>query len=123
MTTTFEYVDISGRNRYRKWFSALSNVAAVKVAIAIYRMTSGNTAGLKSLGHGLAEWRIDWGPGLRIYVHQDGASLIVLLGGSDKSQQNEEILRARAMLKEYKHRKKAGVIACTNATQGDKTWL
>ena len=85
----------------------LAAPAAAKTASAVARMAAGNTSNLKGISAGLAEWRIDWGPGLRIYVHQDGADLILLLGGSDKSGQASQIKAAAALLAEYKQRKKA----------------
>jgi putative addiction module killer protein len=100
-----EYVALDGRNRYREWFNDLSPYAAAKVATAVVRMASGNTSGLKSLGSALFEWRIDWGPGLRIYVLQEGKSLIVLFGGGDKSDQRAQIEAATNLVVEYKRRK------------------
>jgi putative addiction module killer protein len=76
------------------------------VAAISARLATGNTSGLKSLGGGLAEWRLDWGPGLRIYVHQDGDELILLLGGSDKGDQQQAIAQARKLVAEYKMLKK-----------------
>ena len=102
-----EYLTADGRNHYRDWFMGLAAPAAAKIAGAVARMAAGNTSNLKSISAGLAEWRIDWGPGLRIYVHQDGADLILLLGGSDKSGQTSQIKAAAALLAEYKQRKKA----------------
>lgn len=101
-----EYIDKDGRNAYAAWFRELSPVAAAKAATATARMAAGNTSGLKGLGDGLAEWRIDWGPGLRLYVHQEGDQLIVLMGGSDKGDQAREIARAKELVAEYKQRKK-----------------
>lgn len=74
-------------------------------------MAAGSTSGLKGIGKGLAEWRIDWGPGIRLYMHQDGLDLVVMLGGSEKGDQAAEIRAASALALEYKKRKKilAGV--------------
>ena len=47
------------------------------------RLEGGNRSGLKPGGEGVSEWRIDWGPGIRIYL-DDGAKLIILLGGGPK---------------------------------------
>jgi putative addiction module killer protein len=54
---------------------------------------------------GLGEYKIDWGPGYRIYFLQDGNNLIVLLGGGTKARQQRDIEKAKALLKEYKSRK------------------
>jgi putative addiction module killer protein len=106
MVTVQEYIAADGRNHYREWFVDLKGEAARKAATAVYRMAAGNTAGLKSIGAGLAEWRIHWGPGIRIYVHQDGEELIVLMGGSVKGNQGTEIKEAARLVEEYRQRKK-----------------
>jgi putative addiction module killer protein len=107
MPNVEEYLAADGRNRYREWFDALPVPAAVKAASAIARMAAGGTGNLKGIDKGLAEWRIDWGPGLRIYLHQDGKQLIVLLGGGDKSSQAVDIRIASALAEEYRRRKKS----------------
>jgi putative addiction module killer protein len=61
---------------------------------------------LKSIGV-IAEYRIDWGPGYRIYLGRDGEALIVLLGGGTKRGQRADIDRAQALWEEYKARKAA----------------
>lgn len=102
-----EYIDKHGRNHYRQFFDALVAVPAAKVAAVVARLAAGHTGGLKSLGNGLAEWRLDWGPGIRIYVHQDGHRLVILLAGSHKGDQREAIAQARRLVDEYKVEKKA----------------
>lgn len=116
-----EYLAADGRNRYREWFNVLAAPAAAKAASAVARMAAGNTSNLKGIGSGLAEWRIDWGPGIRIYVHQDGTRLIVLLGGSDKGSQSTEIKAAAVLVKEYKQRKKSATQVVTKTKKSGKT--
>ena len=58
---------------------------AAKVTTAVVRLEGGNRSGLKPVGKGVSEWRIDWDPGIRIYLAFDGAKLIILLGGGTKS--------------------------------------
>jgi len=55
---------------------------------------------------GIGEYRINWGPGYRIYLIQDGKELILLLGGGIKKGQQQDIKRAKALCKEYRTRKK-----------------
>ena len=50
---------------------------------------------------GIGEYRIDWGPGYRIYLAQDGKSLIVLLGGGTKKRQQKDIKTAKELYKEF----------------------
>jgi putative addiction module killer protein len=81
-------------------------VAAAKVATALYRMEQGNLSNVKSVGQGVAEYRIDFGPGYRIYIGQDGDVLIILLGGGTKKGQSTDIQLAQQRWREYKARKK-----------------
>lgn len=55
---------------------------------------------------GIGEYKIDWGPGYRIYLAQDGEQLIVLFGGGTKKRQSSDIHRARLLYLEYKQRKR-----------------
>jgi putative addiction module killer protein len=54
---------------------------------------------------GIGEYRLDWGPGYRVYIGRDGERLIILLGGGTKKGQQKDIERAVAMWKEYTERK------------------
>jgi putative addiction module killer protein len=55
----------------------------------------------------IGEYRIDWGPGYRMYLGKDGESLVILLGGGTKQRQRADIERAKALWSEYKARKAA----------------
>lgn len=90
-----ELLDEGGRSPFGLWFARLSPAAAVKVEAAVARMRAGNFGDHKSVGEGVWERRIDWGPGLRIYYGRQGDKLVLLLGGGDKSSQSRDILRAR----------------------------
>lgn len=100
-----EYVPDDGSGSYRRWFARLDVQSAAKVTVALLRLSQGNTAALKSLSGGLSEMRIDWGPGLRIYLAQDGDALVVLFGGGTKRSQQADIRKARELLAESKARK------------------
>ncbi|MDE2092533.1 MAG: type II toxin-antitoxin system RelE/ParE family toxin [Burkholderiales bacterium] len=102
-----EYVRENGDTPYKSWFDRLDVQAASKVTTAKVRLSLGNTGSLKSMSGGLTELRIDWGPGLRVYLAQEGDSLVVLFGGGSKRTQQSDIATARALLAEYKARKAA----------------
>ncbi len=104
--TVLEYVRADGSNPYRKWFDGLAAQAAAKVAVAVMRIELGNTSRIKWI-RAIAEYRIDWGPGYRIYLGRDGDKLIILLGGGMKQRQQQDIQRAVAMWTEYNLRKAA----------------
>jgi len=101
-----EYVREDGSNPYKRWFDSLGRPAATKVATAALRLELGATSNIKWIG-GIGEYRIDWGPGYRIYLAQDGETLIVLFGGGTKQRQQADINRAKALFAEYKARKAA----------------
>lgn len=101
-----EYIREDASNPYKQWFDSLSAQAAAKVTVAKLRMTLGNTSSIKWFD-GMGEYVIDWGPGYRIYLAKDGDMLIVLFGGGTKRGQQRDIDKARALLVEYKARKKA----------------
>lgn len=99
-----EYLREDGSNPYQKWFDKLDAIAAAKVVVAKSRLESGNTSSVKWFD-GIGEYRIDWGPGYRIYLAQDGNQLIVLFGGGTKKGQQADIEQARELYQEYKRRK------------------
>ncbi|MEQ8267384.1 MAG: type II toxin-antitoxin system RelE/ParE family toxin [Parvibaculum sp.] len=99
-----EYLHADGSSPFGKWFEGLSREAAYKVVTARARMEHGNLAAVKWIGT-LGEYRIDWGPGLRIYLARDGKELVILFGGGIKKRQQADIREAEALLAEYKRRK------------------
>jgi putative addiction module killer protein len=103
MPRIVEYVREDGSNPYRDWFEWLDAQAAAKVAIAVTRLSLGNISNLKRIG-AISEYRIDWGPGYRIYLAGDDDAW-VLLGGGTKRRQRVDVERAKALLSEYRLRK------------------
>jgi putative addiction module killer protein len=101
-----EYLEPDGSSPFARWFARLDAVAGAKMTTALYRMEQGNLSNVKPVGQGVAEYRIDFGPGYRIYIGQDGAVLIILLGGGTKKGQNTDIHLAQRRWREYKARKK-----------------
>jgi len=63
-----EYLDFAGRSPFRRWFDGLDPQAAAKVAIALTRVGKANLSNVKGVGGGVLEYRIDFGPGYRIYL-------------------------------------------------------
>jgi putative addiction module killer protein len=106
MVDVREHLDRSGRSLYAEWFDSLDAQAAAKVAVAITRMGRGNFSNVKSVGSGVHECRIDFGPGYRVYFGKDGARLVILLGGGTKKRQQKDIHDAVVRWQDYKIRKK-----------------
>lgn len=107
-----EYLCADGSNPYKNWFDSLDAQAAAKITTAKLRLELGNTSSVKWFD-GLGEYVIDWGPGYRIYLAADGNRLIVLFGGGTKRGQQRDIDKAKALLAQYKARKKARAAVAT----------
>lgn len=101
-----EYCDLNGRSPFAAWFDGLNAQAAAKVAVAVTRLEQGNFSNVKSVGGGVMEYKIDFGPGYRIYFGKDGNRLVILLGGGTKQRQQDDIRVAQARWADYKQRKK-----------------
>ena len=74
---------------------------------ALVRIEQGNISSVKSVGSGVFECRIEFGPGYRAYFGKDGEMLIVLLGGGTKRRQQQDIETARVLWREYKRRRRS----------------
>jgi putative addiction module killer protein len=88
---------------FSNWIENLRDQRAVaRIAIRIDRLTSGNAGDAKSVGNGVSELKIDYGPGYRVYFTRDGDKIIVLLCGGDKDNQSKDIARARRLAEEWR---------------------
>ena len=101
-------IDIDGQSekRFSEWFDGLDSASAAKVAIALARMEKGNFSKVEGVGSGVFEYKIDFGPGYRIYFGKEGESLVILLGGGTKKRQQQDIALAQEFWTDYKRRKK-----------------
>jgi putative addiction module killer protein len=79
--------------------------AAVKVTAALERIAAGNLSNVKSVGDGVLEYKIDFGPGYRVYFGRHGDRLVILLGGGTKKRQQVDIRKANAAWENYQRRK------------------
>ncbi|HEY5378672.1 MAG TPA: type II toxin-antitoxin system RelE/ParE family toxin [Pseudolabrys sp.] len=104
-----EYLDSDSRSPFGRWFDGLDAQAAAKVAIALARIGQTNLSNVKGVGGGVLEYRIDFGPGYRIYLGRDGDAIVILLGGGTKQRQQRDISTAQKRLIDYKRRKKEQV--------------
>ena len=94
-----------GTSPFGTWFVGLNAHAAAKVSVALYRMEQGNFSHVKSVGRGVSEYKIDFGPGYRIYFGQEGDEVVILLGGGSKKTQEKDIRTAQMLWAEYKTEK------------------
>ena len=99
------YLDEDGRSPFEQWFTELDATAAAKVSIALVRLEQGNLSNAKGVGEGVAEYRLNWGPGYRVYFGRDGDVLVILLTGGTKTRQQRDIQAAKDMWDDYKRRR------------------
>ena len=100
------YVASGGQQPFAAWFADLDLVARAKVTRAIVRLEQGNFSNVKSVGEGVFEYRINFGPGYRVYFGQDGEALVILLTGGTKKRQQRDINAAHACWQDYKQGKR-----------------
>lgn len=101
-----EYEDEDGKSAFGTWFDQLDPRAAARVAVSLRRLEQGNDSNLQSVGGGVHELKVRFGPGYRVYLGRDGDSLIVLLGGGSKDRQQRDIDDAKRRWKACRRRKK-----------------
>ena len=100
------YLYPDGRSPFENWFAGVDSPARAKVAAAIIRLEQGNFSNVKSVGEGVLEYRINFGPGYRVYFGRDGDVLVILLTGGTKKRQQRDIAEAAEMWADYKQRKR-----------------
>lgn len=97
-----EYVDATGKIPFRNWLERLKDRKARAIIDArLTRVRMGNLGHCRSVGHGVLELKINFGPGYRVYFGQDGDKVVVLLLGGDKKTQSSDIKRAQEYWADY----------------------
>jgi putative addiction module killer protein len=84
--SVLEYLDRSGSSPFAGWFQRLDGAAAAKVTMAVRQLELGNFSNVKGVSAGVFEYRIDVGPGYRVYFGKDGDAVVILLGGGTKKR-------------------------------------
>ena len=91
-------IEVRQTEAFSGWLRRLRDAGAVaRIVGRIRRMELGNPGDAKSVGGGVMEMRIAYGPGYRIYYVQRGTELVILLCGGDKRTQRQDIKRAQAL--------------------------
>jgi len=99
-------IEVHQSDAFETWLRRLKDDNAVaRIVARIRRMEQGNLGDTKSVGAGVMELRIDYGPGYRICYVQRGAEVVILLCGGDKRTQERDIKRAHAMAREEAERR------------------
>ena len=100
------YLAPDGRSPFEGWFGSLDPVARAKVTVAIARLGQGNLSNAKGVGEGVLEYRINFGPGYRVYFGRDGETLVILLTGGTKKRQQRDIETAVRLWVDYRRRRR-----------------
>jgi len=88
---------------FETWLDDLNDKQVVaRVLARLARVRQGNLGDCKSVGEGVSELRVDYGPGYRIYFGQRGHTIVVLLCGGDKRTQARDIRLAKQYWHEFK---------------------
>ena len=87
--------------RYADWFDRLRDRRAkARIDARLRRFSLGNPGDVKSVGDGVQELRIDYGPGYRVYFTRVGDLVVILLAGGDKSTQQADIDAAKRLARD-----------------------
>ncbi len=101
MGYTHMMFEVRQTDEFRTWLRGLRDgKAAARITARIRRLEQGNPGDTKSVGSGLLEMRVDYGPGYRVYYVRRGSVVVVLLCGGDKRTQQRDIRRAQALAAE-----------------------
>jgi putative addiction module killer protein/probable addiction module antidote protein len=95
-----------GRRKRGKYCGPLCSRSRVLIDKTIAKIRLGNPGQHKSVGEGVQEIVLHYGPGYRIYFGEHGATLVILLCGSTKNRQGEAIKQAKRYWKDWKKRLK-----------------
>jgi putative addiction module killer protein len=96
------YRDENGKEPFTEWLEGLRNPAVRRRILArLRRVEQGNFGDYRALQEGVLELRFTFGPGYRVYFGEDGDTVVVVLGGGDKSSQDKDIEAAKTCWKEY----------------------
>ena len=88
---------------YRAWIDNLKDRAGrARVLMRVDRLIHGNPGVHRDLTEGVAELKVDFGPGYRVYYSLKGTRLLLLLNGGDKSSQQKDIALALSLNRNFK---------------------
>jgi putative addiction module killer protein len=91
-------IDVRQTAVFSAWLRRLKDAeAAARIIARLRRMELGNPGDIQSVGEGVMEMRIAYGPGYRVYYVNRGARVVILLCGGDKRTQRQDIKRAQAL--------------------------
>ena len=93
--------EIQQTDVFSDWLAGLRDAKGkARIVARVESARLGNLGDVKSLGDGLSEMRVHFGPGYRLYFARTGKIVLLLLCGGDKSTQKRDIAKARSLLDE-----------------------
>ena len=96
-------IEVIQSSTFRRWIRRLRDRRAVaRINARLRNVSIGNLGDTTSVGDGVFEIRIHYGPGYRLYFLREGPVVIVLLCGGDKDSQSRDIERARSLAREWR---------------------
>jgi putative addiction module killer protein len=96
-------IEVRQTAEFAGWLRQLKDAeAAARIVARIRRMELGNPGDVRSVGKGVMEMRIAYGPGYRVYYVQHGAAIVILLCAGDKRTQRQDIRRAQRLAEEIR---------------------
>jgi putative addiction module killer protein len=94
-------IEVRQTDVFTDWFAGLRDrEARARITVRIRRLSLGNPGDVKPVGSGVSEMRIDYGPGYRVYFVRRGDTVVVLLCGGDKRNQDRDVARALELAQE-----------------------
>ena len=100
-----EYLTENGQSPFNDWLLGLRDLRArARVRTRLDRVSLGNLGDYVSVGDGIFELRIFYGPGYRVYYCLEGDNVMLLLIGGIKGTQQRDIQTARAYSADYRRR-------------------
>jgi putative addiction module killer protein len=101
----YYYQTAAGERPFVEWLAGLTDKQArARIEARLARVAAGNLGDVETVGEGVLELRVDWGPGYRVYFSRVGHVIVLLLCGGDKRTQQKDIDCAKAYFKDYKAR-------------------
>ena len=97
-----EYLTADGKNPYRDWLDTLDVTPRARIQARVLRFSTGNLGDHKSVGGGVWEARLAFGPGYRLYFGGEGPSVLLLLGGGSKRSQTDDIKRVKRFWSDHR---------------------
>lgn len=88
--TIRNYSAPSGKIPFLEWLNSLKDSSTrLRIRRRLDRLELGNFGDCKSIGEGVSELKLSFGPGYRIYFAEEDDIIIILLCAGDKGSQKK----------------------------------